>query len=98
MNTDFYGYSKGSQSYSYGFEWTHNEINSDAYAHDLELNLDRIIGFSNRRLIPSRYPNDGSYATSFAIYLNWIYEINKIFTFNAGLRLTSSKIRAIGMK
>ena len=93
LNTDFYGYSKGGQSYSYGFEWTHNEINSDAYAHDLELNLDRIIGFSNRRLIPSRYPNDGSYATSFAIYLNWIYEINKIFTFNAGLRLTSSKIR-----
>ena len=53
LNTDFFGYSKGGHSYSYGLEWTHNKINSEAYAFDLELDFERITGFSNRRPIPS---------------------------------------------
>ena len=31
LNTDFFGYSKGGHSYSYGLELTHNKINSEAY-------------------------------------------------------------------
>ena len=90
LNTDFFGYSKGGHSYSYGLEWTHNKINSEAYAFDLELDFERITGFSNRRPIPSRYPGSGSSAYSFAVYLNWIYELNEMTSLNAGLRFTSS--------
>ena len=93
LNTDFFGYLKGGHSYSYGLEWTHNKINSEAYAFDLELDFERITGFSNLRPITSRYPDNGSSANSFAVYLNWIYEPNKKTTLNAGLRLTSSRLK-----
>ena len=93
LNTDFFGYLKGGHSFSYGLEWTHNKINSEAYAFDLELDFERITGFSNLRPITSRYPDNGSSANSFAVYLNWIYEPNKRTTLNAGLRLTSSSLK-----
>jgi hemoglobin/transferrin/lactoferrin receptor protein len=93
LNTDFFGYSKGGHSYSYGLEWTHNKINSEAHAFDLELDFERITGFSNRRPIPSRYPDNGSSAYSFAVYLNWIYELNEMTSLNAGLRYTSSSLK-----
>ena len=94
FNSDFIGNSAGGHSYSYGFEWTHNNIYSKAYSLDLLLDFDNILGYTNQRLIPSRYPNEGSTAFSFAIYLNWIYKINQKLTFNAGLRLTTSKVNA----
>ena len=92
LNADFYGHSKGGHSYSYGLEWAQNKINSRAYAFDLELDFESITGFINQRPIPSRYPDNGSSATSFAIYLNWIFELNKRLNLNAGLRLTSSNL------
>lgn len=92
LNADFFGNSKGGHSYSYGLEWAQNNINSRAYAFDLELDFESIMGFINQRPIPSRYPDNGSSAKSFAIYLNWIYELNKRLNLNAGLRLTSSSL------
>ncbi len=94
INTDFYGNITQAHSLSYGLEWTYNKIRSEGYALDLVLNLEDIIGYSDRKTIPSRYPSDGSGASSFAGYLNWIYRVNFRLTINGGLRLTSSKINA----
>ena len=94
LNADFFGNLTGGHSYSYGFEWTNNKINSEAYNLDLVLDMENIVGYTNRQVIPSRYPNNGSVAASFAIYLNWIYELNKKLTLNTGLRLTSTWVEA----
>tara|TARA_B100001173_G_C16029857_1_gene566115 strand:+ start:2286 stop:4781 length:2496 start_codon:yes stop_codon:yes gene_type:complete len=94
INADFYGNIAQGHSLAYGLEWTHNKIRSDGYALDLILNLENIIGYTDRIMIPSRYPSDGSSASSFAGYLNWIYRTNDRLTLNGGLRLTGSKIIA----
>ncbi len=94
INADFYGNVAQGHSLAYGLEWTHNKIQSRGYALDLVLNLENIIGYSNRTMIPSRYPSDGSSASSFAGYLNWIHRANDRLTLNGGLRLTGSKIIA----
>ena len=79
---------------SYGLEWTYNKIRSQGYTLDLVLDLENIIDYTNRIMIPSRYPSDGSSAKSFAGYLNWIFKANDCLTINGGLRLTGSKIIA----
>jgi len=94
VNADFYGNLAEVHSFSYGFEWTLNQIDSNGFSQDLVVNAGEIIGFNNRVLIPSRYPSRGSSAASFAGYLNWIFKANKRLTLNGGLRLTRSKIIA----
>ena len=94
INADFYGNIAQGHSLSYGLEWTYNRIRSQGFAIDLDLDFENIIGYNNRTLIPSRYPSDGSSASSLAGYLNWIYRANKRLTINGGLRLTGSKIIA----
>ena len=94
INADFYGNIAQGHSLSYGLEWTYNKIKSQGYALDLVLDLENIVNYTNRTMIPSRYPSDGSSASSFAGYLNWIYRLSDRFTINGGLRLTGSKIIA----
>ncbi len=94
INADFYGNIAQGHSLSYGLEWTYNKIRSHGYSLDLVLDLENIVDYTNRTMIPSRYPSDGSSASSFAGYLNWINRLNDRFTINGGLRLTGSKIIA----
>ena len=94
INADFYGNIAQGHSLSYGLEWTYNKIRSQGYSSDLVLDLENIVDYTNLTMIPSRYPSDGSSASSFAGYLNWIYRLNDRFTINGGLRLTGSKIIA----
>ena len=94
INADFYGNIAQGHSLSYGLEWTYNKIKSQGYAIDLVLDSENIVNYTNRTMIPSRYPSDGSSASSFAGYLNWIYRLSDRFTINGGLRLTGSKIIA----
>ena len=94
INADFYGNIAQGHSLSYGLEWTYNKIRSQGYSLDLVLDLENIIDYTNRTMIPSRYPSDGSSSSSFAGYLNWIYKLNDRFIINGGLRLTGSKIIA----
>ena len=94
INADFYGNIAQGHSLSYGLEWTYNKIRSQGYSLDLVLDLENIVDYTSRTMIPSRYPSDGSSASSFAGYLNWIHRLNDRFTINGGLRLTGSKIIA----
>ena len=94
INADFYGNIAQGHSLSYGLEWTYNRIRSRGFAIDLDLDFENITDYTNRTMIPSRYPSDGSSASSLAGYLNWIYRANDRLTINGGLRLTGSKIIA----
>ena len=94
INADFYGNIAQGHSLSYGLEWTYNKIRSQGYSLDLVLDLENIVDYTSRTMIPSRYPSNGSSSSSFAGYLNWICRLNDRFTINGGLRLTGSKIIA----
>ena len=94
LNTDFSGDSGSNISFSYGFELSHNSIDSNAFSKDLVINNQRILDLINSNTIPSRYPDGGSSYSSYAGYFNFIYELSERLTFNAGLRVTSTLLKA----
>jgi len=94
LNTDFSGDGGSNISFSYGFELSHNSIDSNAFSKDLVINNQRILDLINSNTIPSRYPDGGSSYSSYAGYFNFIYELSERLTFNAGLRVTSTLLKA----
>tara|TARA_B100001769_G_scaffold118514_1_gene92413 strand:- start:6199 stop:8688 length:2490 start_codon:yes stop_codon:yes gene_type:complete len=94
LNADFNGSGGSNISYSYGLELTHNSIDSNAFSNDLVINNERISNLINSQSIPSRYPDAGSSYSSYAAYFNFIYELSEKLTFNAGIRITSTLLKA----
>ncbi len=80
---------------SYGFELTHNNVNSNAFGKTIAVNGDEIIGLSDNFIIQSRYPDGGSTYSSAAIYTNYRQDITNKSTLNSGVRYTSTKLNAI---
>src|SRR6056300_652854 len=93
LNGDFEFQYKEKHSFSYGVEGVFNDISSYAHKHDLVLQQNQIVDFSPNLPIPTRYPSSGSSYGSYAVYLNWIWDLNSSLTLNAGLRLTSTHLR-----
>ena len=92
LNGDFeFKYEKKS-SFSYGFEAVYNDVSSFAFKNNLILQQNQITGYSPRLPIPTRYPSQGSTYASYAVYLNWIWNITSRLTLNAGMRLTSTNL------
>ena len=56
INADFYGNIAQGHSLSYGLEWTYNKIKSQGYAIDLVLDLENIVNYTNRTMIPRATP------------------------------------------
>jgi len=94
LNGDFEFQLKEEHSFSYGFEGVFNDISSYAHQYDLILQQNEIIGSSPNLPIPTRYPNRGSSYGSYAVYLNWIWDLSPQLTLNAGIRLTNTHLRA----
>ena len=94
LNGDFEFDFKENHSISYGFEGTYNKVSSFAFKKDLILNEDQIIGYAPNLPIPTRYPSAGSSYRSFAVFVNWIWDLNEQLTLNAGIRLTSTGLNA----
>ena len=81
-------------SVAYGFEWVHNRIESNAFAVDLQIANNQVLGEENKRMIPSRYPSDGSSYTIVAGYGNFRYDLNDKTTIAAGARFTNTQLDA----
>lgn len=79
---------------SYGFEVTHNKVNSNAYGKTLNVFDNTIVGFSDNFTVQSRYPDGGSTYTSLASYLNYRQTINKKATLNTGIRFVNTNLNA----
>ena len=94
LNGDFEGSLTSKISFSYGFELVKNKLNSVAYSRKLLLENNTIIGLSNNKEIPSRYPSNGSSYSSLASYMNWVWDINNLMTINYGLRFSSTLLKA----
>ena len=81
-------------SVAYGFEWVHNRIQSEAFAVDLQIANNRVIGQENQRTIPTRYPSDGSRYAIIAGYGNFRFDLNDKTTVALGTRLTNTQLNA----
>ena len=92
LNGDFEFKYKENGSFSYGFEGVYNDVSSFAFKNDLLLQQNQIIGYTPRLPIPTRYPSRGSSYVSYAVYLNWIWNVTSQLTLNAGLRLTNTHL------
>ncbi|NEW79678.1 MAG: TonB-dependent receptor [Gelidibacter sp.] len=80
---------------TYGFEFTHNDVSSNAIGKKIAVNGDEIIGFDNEFVIQSRYPDGGSQYSSAALYTNYRQNLSSKSTLNTGIRLTSTFLNAL---
>ncbi len=94
INTDFKVSLSKNRDLSYGLEFTHNDVNSNAYGEILTVSNGLINGISENTIVQSRYPDGGSKYTTAAAYLNYRQDINKQMTLNSGGRYTYTKLKA----
>lgn len=94
LNTDFKVSLSNNRDLSYGLEFTHNDVKSNAYGEVLQVNNTEIIGVSGTTIVQSRYPDGGSKYTTAAGYLNYRQDINRQMTLNSGGRFTYTKLKA----
>ena len=94
LNGDFEFDLDEKHSFSYGFEGTYNKVRSLAYEYDLLINQNNIEGSSPRLPIPTRYPSAKSSYGSFALFINWVWDLNEKLTLNAGARITTTRLAA----
>lgn len=94
LNTDFKVSLSNNRDLSYGLEFTHNNVKSNAYGEKLIVSNNDIIGVSGHTIVQSRYPDGGSKYTTAAAYLNYRQDINKQMTLNSGGRFTYTKLKA----
>ena len=94
FNGDFETKKTGSTSFAYGFELVNNKVVSNAFSRKLILNGNTIIGLSNPRLIPTRYPSAGGHYDSAALYNNLKWDVNPKTTLTFGGRYTHTQMKA----
>ena len=94
LNTDFKVSLSNNRDLSYGLEFTHNDVKSNAYGEELVVNGNEIISVSGHTIVQSRYPDGGSKYTTAAGYLNYRQDINRQMTLNSGGRFTYTKLKA----
>ena len=94
LNGDFDTSFDNGHAVSYGIEGTVNRVKSNAYSQNIVINGNEISNLGPKTNIPTRSPSDGSSYKSFAMYVNWTWNMNDFFTFNAGTRLTYTGLRA----
>ncbi len=79
---------------SYGFEFTHNKVGSNAFGKTLQISGNQIINFTNTFAIQSRYPDGGSSYTSSAAYIDYRQDVSSKSTLNTGIRFTNTYLTA----
>lgn len=94
INGDFEMAKKENSSIVYGFELVNNRITSMAEAKDLVVSGNNITSFNNFRVIPTRYPSDGSHYTTAAVYSNFRLDLSPKTTFALGGRFTTTHLKA----
>ena len=94
INGDFEMAKSNRFSVAYGFEFVHNRIHSEAYAVDLIVEQNSVVGNENRRMIPTRYPSNGSKYSIAAGYGNFRYDLSDKTTLAFGTRYTHTSLNA----
>lgn len=95
INTDFKVSLSKNRDLSYGLEFTHNDVTSNAFGELLRVNNNQITGVTDNTAVQSRYPDGGSSYSTAAAYVNYRQDINKTMTLNTGGRYTYTKLKAV---
>lgn len=82
------------RNFGYGFELSHNDVESTSKGEVLEVSDNRVIGVQDTYVVQTRYPDGGSSYMSSAVYASYRQDIGKKSTLNTGLRLTNTVLRA----
>ena len=82
------------RAFTYGFEFLHNDVISDAFGKTLEVLGNDIIGFSDNFNVQTRYPDGGSSYVSSAVYLGYREDVTAKSTLNTGVRFTRTNLKA----
>ena len=85
---------ESNRNLSYGFEVSHNKVNSNSLGKTLNVSGNQILGFTNDFVVQSRYPDGGSSYTSGALYSNYRQDLNEKSTLNSGVRYTYTNLQA----
>lgn len=78
----------------YGIELVHNDVNSTAKGETLSVFSNKVSGVLSNYHVDTRYPDGGSTYSSAAIYGSYKQELSKKHILKAGLRLTSTLLKA----
>ena len=79
---------------TYGFELSHNGVDSNSYGKTLFVIGNEILGFSDNFNIQARYPDGGSSYKSSALYAGYRQDLNLKSTLNTGIRFTRTNLEA----
>ena len=80
--------------FSYGFELSHNDVNSTPTGETISINGNQVTGVSGSFPVQARYADGGSSYTSSAAYINYRQDISKKSTLNTGIRFTNTNLKA----
>jgi len=94
LNADFKAKSQKGRDWSYGLEMTHNQVRSSAFAQELYVVANEIVGLKSKTPIPTRYPSGGSTYATFAGYVDYRHDINPKSTLSFGARHTITELNA----
>ena len=94
LNGDFSVSLSKDRILSYGFELSHNDVNSTPKGETLEVSGNDITGISGTFPVQARYADGGSSYTSSAAYINYRQDISKKSTLNTGIRFTNTNLKA----
>ncbi|MDV7186512.1 TonB-dependent receptor [Lutibacter sp. TH_r2] len=97
LNGDFYVplTNNNNRVLSYGLEFTHNDVGSEAIGKTLDVYNNKIVGFTTDDFkVQSRYPDGRSTYTSLASYVNYRQDISSKSTLNTGVRFIQTFLSA----
>jgi len=93
-NADFNVALDQSKKLAYGFEFTHNELQSIGFSQNLVVEGNDVVDLVNYMLIPSRYPSKSGFYTTMAAYIDYKLNLDQKNTINAGARITNTRLKA----
>ena len=93
-NADFNVALDQSKKLAYGFEFTHNELQSIGFSQNLVIEGNDVVDLVNYMLIPSRYPSNSGFYTTMAAYIDYKLNLDQKNTINAGARITNTRLKA----
>ena len=94
LNADFKAKTSNGKDWSYGLEFTHNKVRSNAFTQELIVQGEKITGVFPKRPIPTRYPSGGSTYATFAAYLDYRHDFSPKSTLSLGARHTITELDA----
>lgn len=97
INADFVRGEGGPSSFSYGFEYTYNNVHSTAFGTTLTKQNNSISNINKANStfkIPTRYPSDGSNYSTTASYYEYRKDLSNKSNFNFGMRYTYTWLNA----